>query len=130
LKSLSYTFPKSERLSSKKLIDSLFRQGDSFNVYPLRVLYLADPSKAANKVRVLITVPRRNLKRAVDRNKVKRRIREAYRLNKHLLYYNQKQVPYLLAYIYISRDVLSYAEIEAKLKVSLERLKNKISQKS
>ncbi len=81
------TLPKSERLCSHHLIDRLFEPGmgsKSFSAFPLRVVYrLVTPEQSTNSL--LISVPKRQFKHAVDRNHVKRQIREAYRTNKELL---------------------------------------------
>lgn len=85
------------------------------------MLYLESPDKDATANQVLITVPKKTFRKAVDRNKLKRRIREAWRLNKYILEDSRKE-KYLIAYIYIAREVLPFKEIEAKLKDSLLRL--------
>lgn len=73
---------------------------------------------------VLFAVPKRYLPHAVDRNKVKRRMREAYRLNKNLISFEKAPtVPYVMAYVYLSKDKMSFKEIENKLKIALKRLK-------
>ena len=77
-----YTFKKEERLCNKKLIDKLFHNGSSFLCYPYRVSWLAVAEVVEFPVQVLIAVPKKRYKRAIDRNLLKRRIREAYRLNK------------------------------------------------
>ena len=119
---LRFRFTQKERLTSKKMIEELFERGSSFSLHPFRVLYLANP-KPASSHQVMISVPRKNFKRAVQRNLIKRRIREAYRLNKSAIGMGDKAtIPYLLAYIYISKEVLSYGKISEKLKSSLERL--------
>ena len=119
----TFRFPKEERLMSKKLIEELFERGSSFSLHPFRVLYLPNPERAASYHQVLISVPRRNFKKAVQRNLIKRRIRESYRLTKSALRMNSKAtIPYLLAYVYISKKVLSSDEISDKLKSSLDRL--------
>jgi ribonuclease P protein component len=79
-----FTFGKKERLSQRAAIERLFNEGKSFSVPPFRVFYITAP-KAAAPVQILIAVPKRKYKRAVDRNKLKRLIREAYRLNKAVL---------------------------------------------
>ena len=112
------SFKKAERLNSKKLIKELFNKGSSFYLYPFKVIYLSDPSDTPN-TQVLISVSKRNFKKAVDRNKIKRRIKEAYRLNK-----GQLNTPHsiLIAYIYTSREILSFQEIQNKIISSFDKL--------
>lgn len=114
----NFTFRKNEKLTSEKAIKELFEKGSSFYLDPFKVLTLpqTDP---LDSTKVLISVPARNFKRAVDRNKIKRRIREAYRLNKQLLVSEQK---WLIAYIYTARKILQSAEIHQKLIQTLHRL--------
>ena len=81
----SYSFPKEEHLCRKKLIDELFGQGSSFGLYPLRLVWRPTESPATEPLQVLVSVSKRNFKRAVDRNYLKRLMREAYRLNKYRL---------------------------------------------
>ncbi len=84
---LSYTFTKCERLCRRKEIDTLFAQHNTIKAFPIRAIYHLLPAvdDSVPAVRVLISVPKRCLKRAVKRNRVKRQIREAYRQNKHTL---------------------------------------------
>ncbi len=122
------TLPRHERLSSKKLIGQLFKQGRSYKAYPLRFVYL--PLPATDRDQVLFSVPRRNFKKAVDRNLLKRRMREAYRQHKHLITYKPGEgVHFLLGYIYIAREIQSYKRIETKIVESLYRLNKSQTQK-
>lgn len=78
-----YTFPKSEHLKSKSITDSLYANGTSVTSFPLRAVFMPIPPKEKQPaVTILISVSKRRFKHAVDRNLVKRRMREAYRLNK------------------------------------------------
>ncbi|MBK8426159.1 MAG: ribonuclease P protein component [Lewinellaceae bacterium] len=86
-----HTFSRSERLKSRTLISRLFKDSHSYVAYPLRVVWLehpapAHPDKQVSTVKVVISVPKRHFKTAVARNRLKRQIREAYRLHKHLFY--------------------------------------------
>ncbi len=116
------TLPKNERLSRKKLIKVLFEKGLSQKLYPIRLIYLPHPENSGTH-QALFSVSKKNYKRAVDRNRLKRQMREAYRLNKHIITCNQElKVPFLLAYIYIGKEKLSYGQIEEKIIISLHRL--------
>ncbi|MBO3700873.1 ribonuclease P protein component [Fabibacter sp. E12] len=123
---MKYTFPKSERLHSKKLIKELFEKGSSFYLYPFKVIYL--PQAEIDSNQVLISVSKKKFKKAVTRNLIKRKVKETYRLNKHLLTDESSTLPKLLiGYIYTGNDILPYQTIESKLKKSLLRLKKELN---
>ncbi len=80
-----FTFKKTERICSKRIIDALFAGGNpSIAIYPLRAVYMTVDNPTA-PVSILVSVPKRRFRHAVDRNRMKRQVREAYRLNKHIL---------------------------------------------
>lgn len=122
------TFPKSERLHSKILIDELFKQGSSFVIYPFKVLYLPKSNLEISENQVLITVPKKSFKKAVDRNKIKRRTKEAYRLHKQVLEHLDTDNYLLIGYIYIGKEIADYTTIANKLNQSLLRLTKKQDQ--
>lgn len=121
---MKYTFTKKERLSSKKLIDQLFTEGKTFFSYPFKVFYLFQEAEKEFPVQVLITVSKKNFKKAVDRNKLKRLVREGYRKNKLLLhdYLNENNKSVLFGLVYVGETILSYQEMERKLILILQRL--------
>lgn len=131
-----HTFRKAERLCSKKLIGSLFQKNRWFFQYPFRIIFIEveNDHPHFNKefpAQVLFTVSKRKFKRAVNRNHLKRLMREAYRKNKHLLYeaLTEQQKYLALGIIYTGKEVLSYQEIELKIKAAILRLKHDIENK-
>lgn len=113
-----FTFPKEERLHKEKLIEELFSTGSSFFLYPFKVLVKRNPDPAFRVHQVMISVSRKNFKKAVDRNLLKRRIRESFRLNKNLLPARPKL---LIAYIYTAKEILTFAQIQERLIKTLNR---------
>ena len=119
-------FPKSEKLKSKKLMDALFSKGASFHLYPFFIRFLQNPNEEDGCHQMLVSVSKKKFKRAVDRNLIKRRVREAYRLHKwEYLYADGQRKSFLIAYIYTAKEIHPYSFIEAKLIDSFRRLKPK-----
>ncbi len=119
-----YTFPKEEHLCRKKLIEELFsKQSSSFGVYPLRMVWVPSAAPTTAPPQVLISVSKRTFKRAVDRNRLKRLIREAYRLNKYRLLEQPggHQVA-LLGIIFTGKEKSPLTLVEKKLISGLQRL--------
>ena len=121
---MKQTFKKSERLHSKKQIDRLFVDGNSFYKYPFKVIFILDKTGELTSSQVLISVSKRNFKKAVDRNKLKRLIREAYRKNKYMLSAttNNNNGSLLIGLLYTEKTILPYSEIERKIILILQRL--------
>lgn len=118
-------FNKEERLCSKKSLDLLFKNGSSFLFYPFRITYLfvAEPHKYP--AQVVINVAKKRYKLAVDRNLVKRRTREVYRLQKaELLYTSLKNRDelLLLSLQYVGKQIYDYAFFEKKLAIAFKKL--------
>lgn len=110
---MRFTYPKSEKLKSKKTIDLLFSKGKSVSKFPLRLVYVALDEESQDKTTVGVSVSKKYFKRAVDRNYYKRILRETYRLNKHLLR-DAIEKPYGFMLFYQTKDRLSYQEIHEK----------------
>jgi ribonuclease P protein component len=110
---MNFTYPKNEKLKSKITIGLLFTEGKSVSKYPLRLVYKAGSFDESEKIKMGVSVSKKNFKKAVDRNYFKRVLRETYRLNKHLLIDNLDQ-PYSFMFFYQTKDRLTYAEINTK----------------
>ncbi|MFC3563050.1 ribonuclease P protein component [Pedobacter jamesrossensis] len=124
-----YTFKKEERLCSRKYLDLLFKNGSSFLLYPFRVSYIFIDEPTDVQAQVVINVPKKRYKRAVDRNLLKRRIREAYRLNKEENFYTQlpKDKGLLLFSIqFVGKEKYEFAFIQKKLIATFKRFQGLI----
>ena len=119
------TFRKDERLRKKILIAKLFQEGSSFFVYPFRVTWIPAIVQGSSPAQVLISVPKQVMRKAVHRNKLKRRMREAYRKNKNILYefLLQNQDSLILCLTYTSKEILPYDLLQEKIIVLLQRLR-------
>jgi ribonuclease P protein component len=119
-----YTFSKEERLSWKRHIDLLFEKGQSFVAFPLRVVYLLLDEKSEAPVSILVSVSKKKFKRAVRRNQIKRRVREAYRTQKHDLTepLAEKEKTMFVAFLYIDKEAPSFSTIEKAMKKAIKIL--------
>ncbi|MBS1559402.1 MAG: ribonuclease P protein component [Bacteroidetes bacterium] len=116
-----FSFLKQERLYHKKQIQELFQKGSSFYLNPFKIIFWQTPgSTGVNQL--LFSVPKTNFKKATDRNTVRRRIREAYRLNKRELEPAQNLS---IAYIYTAREIKPSSFIHEKMIASLKKIKEK-----
>ncbi len=110
-----FTFKKTERLKSRKVIGRVFKDGRSFGAYPLRLVFLKmDEPKSSAPVQFTVTVAKKNFKSAVARNRIKRKVREAWRLNKNWLYRKMEKTEgqYAFMVIYTAKEDLPYDDIE------------------
>ena len=124
--SMNKSYPQSEKLKSQKLIEQLFVEGQSVSAYPLRIVYLKANHDDGVLLKVGVSVSKRNFKKAVDRNQIKRLLREAYRLNKSE-YFNNITTPYALMILYIGKDGSDFESINTKMNELFKKFIEKIS---
>ncbi len=115
IEKISSSFKKEERLHSKKLIEKLFTEGDAFLFYPLKVVYLNTEFSDKYPVKAAFAVSKKLFKKAVTRNLIKRRMRESYRLNKHMLYSSESKINQVVIFIYIGKKILPFRTIEVTM---------------
>lgn len=108
---MRYTLGKEEKLKSKILIENLFAQGERVKSFPLQLIFLPINHHATFPIKVGFSVPKKNVKLAVKRNRIKRLMREVYRTNKFLFSEKINQ-PYIFMFIYIGNEEISYADLE------------------
>lgn len=127
-----FTFKRLERLKSRKLIEALFKDGQSFGAYPLRLVWREiQPPVSSYPIQFTVSVSKKKFKKAVQRNRIKRQVREAWRLNKPRLYKalqpSGKQFAFMV--LYTANELFEYQEIEKSMqkiirKFLYERQKN------
>ena len=111
------SFPKKEKLCGKTAISNLLAEGKHGNVPGLRYLFLAE--NGLDHSRLMISVPKKSFKRAVKRNLLKRRIRESWRKQKHMLTADSGSD---ILIMYPSKEIMSYEEIHTAVGAIIEKL--------
>ncbi|AUP79450.1 ribonuclease P protein component [Flavivirga eckloniae] len=124
---MSASYPKKEKLKSKKLIEQLFKEGRSVSAFPLRLVYLETRFDEDLIAKTGVSVSKRNFKTAVDRNRIKRLLREAYRLNK-AEHFNNITTQYAFMILYIGKEKPTFTQVESRMKRLFEKFSNKVLQ--
>ena len=122
----NFSFSKAEKLKSKSHIDHLFSKGKSITGYPLRLVYVETTFKDNSVIKTGVSVSKRLHKIAVHRNKIKRLMREAYRLNKPQ-HFNKTDTTYAIMILYLSRDKPSLKYLSKKMGLLLKQFNTAIS---
>ena len=118
---MNFSFPKSEKLKSKKAIKLLFTEGNTVTKYPIKLFYLT--AENSHKTKAAFSIPKQNFKKAITRNRIRRQLKEAYRHQKHLLK-NDSNLTYLLFFLYIGKENSTYTTINTSLINVLKKLIN------
>ncbi|SHG82571.1 ribonuclease P protein component [Winogradskyella jejuensis] len=117
---MKFGYSKKDKLKSKKLIEELFSEGKAVTVFPLRLVYLENNFEDGSILKTGVSVSKRQHKNAVDRNAIKRLMREAYRLNKPK-YFNKSSTSYTFMILYISKDKITFESMDSKMKLLFEK---------
>ncbi|GHC44211.1 ribonuclease P protein component [Ulvibacter litoralis] len=120
---MSLSFPKSEKLKSSKTIKKLFESGKSYTKYPLKLLFIEIDTDQVTQA--AFAVPKRKFKLAVTRNRIKRQLREAYRIQREEVTENNGK-KFALLFLYLSKDKPQYAQLEKATKALLKKLKDEV----
>jgi ribonuclease P protein component len=123
---MSSKFPKKEKLKSEILIRRVFEDGKSITSYPLKLIYLPIDERSEVKIQCGVTAPKRNFKSAVKRNRIKRLLRESYRLNKEKIF-NNIEGSFAFLFLYLGDEMPEYQDVQKHMKVILKKFLIKIS---
>lgn len=118
---MRYTFPKAEKLKSTKALDQLFKGGKTAKHFPIRMVFMPWPTENV-PAQAAFSVSKKRFKKAVDRNRIKRLMREAYRLHKPE-YLTTLQQQYAIIFIYLHHHEIAYAAVENCMVQCLKSLK-------
>jgi ribonuclease P protein component len=122
---MSMKFPKKEKLKSKKLMEVLFKEGKTLTSFPYKLIYLKVEVPVEAKFKTSVAVSKKNFKSAVKRNRIKRLLREAYRLNKHLVF-NNSEGNFAFLILYLGKEMPNYSEMERGMQLLLKKFLKKI----
>ncbi len=122
----TFKYSKKDKLKSKNLIEQLFNEGKAVTLYPLRLVYLRTEFEDNSSLKTGVSVSKRLHKTAVARNRIKRLLREAYRLNKPL-YFNNSSVTYAFMILYLSKDGTTFDKLNIATKQLFQKFIDKTS---
>jgi ribonuclease P protein component len=126
---MRFTFKKEERLYGHAALENVYENGKHLHNNNIKILFIEVPQSTCSVCRVVFSVPKRNFKKAVERNLIKRRMREVYRKHKHILYQQliEKQKSIHIYLIYTSKQIISFDELKENLLQALQLLANRVN---
>jgi ribonuclease P protein component len=119
------TFKKEEKLKKSKLITQLFAEGKSITEFPIKLIYLQVDHNSPYKIQAGVSAAKRKFSKAVDRNKIKRLLREVYRKNKYLIYQSEHTKKHIFMFIYQGKKEIEYKILEEKMIIILQKFLEK-----
>ncbi|MEO9533769.1 MAG: ribonuclease P protein component [Crocinitomicaceae bacterium] len=122
------TFPKSERIKSRIVLEKVYNEGEMLKAYPFRLKFMVSETEDIGNAKIVVSVPKRLVKRAVKRNRIRRQVKEIYRLNKTdlLSLLQSKSKGLALFLIFTGKETDTFDFMEEKLKKLLDELKKNI----
>lgn len=122
------TYPRNEKLKSRKLIQEVFARGKSVSVAPIKCLFLIQPPGLTELIQTGVGVSARNFRKSVQRNRIKRMMREAYRINNQSLHQalGQQQIALALFILYLGKDMPEWKELHTAVKSALDKLQKQL----
>ncbi len=123
---MSLQFPKKEKLKNKKLIEQLFVEGKSVSSFPIKLIYIKTSLPVGVKIQAAVTVPKKKFKSAVHRNRIKRLLRENYRLQKQQVF-NTIQGEYAFLFLYLGKDMPTNTIVQNGMKNVLDKFVNRMN---
>lgn len=127
---IRYTLGKAERLKSRKVIEQLFKEGKSFNAFPFRVIWKHLAVTGGNTLQAGFTVSTKHFKKAIDRNRIRRLMKEAYRLQKNALQniLENNNTPLAVFIIYTGKEIPEHSLVVEKMAFIINRLQKIVSE--
>ncbi|AWX44475.1 Ribonuclease P [Flagellimonas maritima] len=115
----TFSFSKKEKLKNKKLFEELFIGGKGISAFPVKLLYVRTQFDDGPHIKVGVVAPKKKFKSAVKRNRIKRLLREAYRLNKHLVF-NNIEGDFAFLFLYLGKQMPTFEEVDTSIKQLLK----------
>ena len=127
-----FSYGRAEKLKSRKLMQQLFSKGKTFSVYPVKVFYMQPAALLDHPVKAGVGASGKYFKRAVDRNRIKRLLREVYRTEKFPLhaYLSSSGKQVVVFFLYVDKSMPEYAELKTKMHLALHKLIKQLNEAS